>query len=155
MQGPSTVKRPLQLAPALEEEIGTWQFVVLVTVTQLGCTLASYAYHPVVLSAGASGIAFGLIGFGLAYSHRRRGRSLGLRDLYLKWALYGFIFGVMIGADNAGHVGGLVAGGVLGFIVPTDARQKAQLVALWHVLAAGCLAAWVYTLFMMWRSVSA
>ena len=66
-----------------------------------------------------------------------------------------FRFGVMIGADNAGHVGGLVAGGVLGFIVPTDARQKAQLVALWRVLAAGCLAAWAYTLFMMWRSVSA
>jgi len=145
-----------QLAPALEDEIGSWQFVVLVTLTQLGCTLASYMYHPFVVSAGASGIAFGLIGFGLAYSHRRAGwRGSALRDLYLKWALYGFVFGVMIGADNAGHLGGLLAGGIFGLVIPTRQDMKTRLLPLWRVLAIVSLAAWAYTILAMWRSVGA
>jgi rhomboid protease GluP len=74
-----------QLAPALEDEIGAWEFIALVTVSQIGCGCASYCLRPMVLSAGASGIAFGLIGFGLAYSHRQGGgRGLAVRDLYLK-----------------------------------------------------------------------
>ena len=145
-----------QLAPAIEDEIGAWKFIVLVTVTQLGTTLAAFLYHPGVLSAGASGIAFGLIGFGLAYGHREgtsRGRAMS--DVYLKWAIYGFVFGMAVGADNAGHLGGLATGAALGWILPAKAKQDLGEGGLSPFLALVCLAAWGYTLFSMWRSIAA
>lgn len=148
-----------QLAPAQEDEIGPWKFIVLVTATQIGCTLLSYAYHVYtvgdVYSAGASGIAFGLIGFGLAYSHRRGGRlGANLRDLYIKWAIYGFLFGLFIGADNAGHLGGLAAGVAFGFLLPDPESEPAALAWFWRALALVCLVAWAYTLFSMAQSVA-
>jgi rhomboid protease GluP len=145
-----------QLAPAIEEEIGASRFMVLATVTQLGCTLASYSLRAFAFSAGASGIAFGLIGFGLAYSRRQRtshGRMLS--DIYLKWAVYGFFFGMMIGADNLGHLGGLVAGVAFGRLIPADKHTpKPAVVLFWRILAGACLAAWAYALFSMWRSIA-
>jgi len=144
-----------QLAPGIEDEIGAWQFIALVTVSQIGCGCASYFLRPVVLSAGASGIAFGLIGFGLAYSHRQGGgRGRARCDLYLKWAIYGFLFGLFMGADNLGHLGGLAAGAVFGFIVPVGLEEETRLAMFWRVLAVVCLVAWGYAVFMMIRSIS-
>jgi len=145
-----------QLAPALEDEIGPWEFILLVTVTQLGCGWATYFLRTFAFSVGASGIAFGLIGFGLSYSHRQGGgRGLALRDLYLKWAVYGFLFGMWVGADNLGHLGGLAAGVMFGLLAPTDPQLNARLALLWRILAMACLIAWGYTLVEMIRSLAA
>ena len=144
-----------QLAPPIEQETRTWPFVVLVTVTQLGAAVASLVYYPLVYAAptysvGASGVAFGLIGFGLAYTHRQTGAS-PLRDIYFKWAIYGLLFGIMAGADNAAHVGGLAVGAILGATMPREAGG-ARLATVWALLGAACLAAWAWTVFSMIRS---
>ena len=74
-------------------------------------------------SVGASGAIFGLLGCGLVFSIRHRKavpRGLGaslFRQLFF-WAVlllgFGFIFPVI---DNAGHIGGLVGGFAVAFLV--------------------------------------
>jgi hypothetical protein len=61
---------------------------------------------------------------------------------------------LFIGADNLGHLGGLAAGAVFGFLVPTEQDQDARLAILWRGLAVVCLLAWGYTVFMMVHSIS-
>jgi rhomboid protease GluP len=103
-----------------------------------------------VRSAGASGIAFGLIGFGIAYTQRTAGPSHPMRDLYMKWALYGFIFSILVpGIDVAGHAGGFIGGLVFGFVLPTAPSIKERLKGLWIPLGVLCLIIWGYTLYSM------
>lgn len=146
-----------QLSSSLEEETGPWLFIVLVTVSQLGCTLMSWGFHTLVYSgvysAGASGIAFGLIGFGFAYLNRLHGKGHPLRDFYLKWAIYAFLFGLFIGADNAGHIGGLAAGIGLAYVLPVREAARARLAPLWKSLAVVSLVAWGYALVSMYLNV--
>ena len=107
-----------QMLPRFENVIGPWRTLMLITLTQIGAGVAHVLWfraapYSHVLTIGASGIAFGLIGFGLAYAHQIR--NFPLRSFFFRWFIYGVIFGVMIGANNAAHVGGFLAGLPLGY----------------------------------------
>ena len=65
------------------------------------------------------------------------------RDFFLRWAVYGFVFGLLVGADNIAHAGGLVAGAFLGFLVERERVHREKLDPLWNALAALCAAATV------------
>jgi rhomboid protease GluP len=148
-----------QLSPPLEEEIGTVKFIVLLTAAQLGCALVSYGWHVYtggrVFSVGASGIAFGLIGFGLAHTHRMG--IVTARAFYVQWAVYGLLFGLMAPGliDNAGHVGGLLAGAAFAWWRPMDDRGPSRHAELWLAVAILCLLAWGYALIAMILSARA
>lgn len=76
-------------------------------------------------SAGASGAICGLLGMLLGYSYRwRRAVNPQFRSVLKNWLIYTLVFGVMAGADNAAHIGGVLCGGVIGYFLP--ARQNAQ-----------------------------
>lgn len=140
-----------QTLPAFEEEIGAWPTLTLVTLTQLGAVAAHWLwYDPRVLTAGASGVAFGVIGFGVAFFHRQ-GR-LAERRFFVRWFWYGLIFGVVIGANNAAHVGGFLTGLPLGYLL---ARQRRGSFSERAFRAAGvlCLVAWLAALGFLLRSV--
>ncbi|MBN2371173.1 MAG: rhomboid family intramembrane serine protease, partial [Vicinamibacteria bacterium] len=90
-----------------------------------------------VLSAGASGALFGLIGFSIVYSHRLRStRGREIKEFMVRWAIYGFVFGLLIGADNLAHLGGLVFGMALGALMEQrlDARMRRE--PIWKILMA-------------------
>ena len=107
---------------------------------------------------GASGSLFGLIGFGLSYNHFEGGRQArAMRGFYLQWALYGILFGVLAGSSlriaNSAHIGGLIGGLVLGFLVERDLRRPDRFAGLWNVLTLVCWGATLTALGMMlWKA---
>jgi len=97
-------------------------FVVLYLVCGLGGSAASLAWHPSIVSAGASGAVFGLYGALLGFLIRHRGsipaESLAsLRKGALTFLGYNLLYGLRPGVDMAAHFGGLATGFVLGLFL--------------------------------------
>ncbi|NLC70430.1 MAG: rhomboid family intramembrane serine protease [Desulfuromonadaceae bacterium] len=108
-----------QVGTLVEGEIGRSRFLTLYTVTALTATFAGYLWHPFTPVVGASGSLFGLIGFAAVFYHRLGiPAAIQRRNMMLQWAAFAFLFGLMVGADNAGHLGGALGGMVLGWFMP-------------------------------------
>jgi membrane associated rhomboid family serine protease len=106
-----------QVGPAVETVFGRSRMLFFFMLTGLLASLASYAVGRNAVSIGASGAIMGLIGVAAGWGHRSgtaQGRDV--RNRMLQWAAYTMLFGFMIRADNAAHLGGFVAGGVLGLV---------------------------------------
>jgi membrane associated rhomboid family serine protease len=97
--------------------------------------LSSIAWDPSLSSVGASGAIFGLFGAFLAFLSRQR-RQIPVVIVRKHWistsafVLFSLVNGAtQPGIDNAAHVGGLLCGFVLGYILarPLDAEVRRQL----------------------------
>lgn len=105
----------------LETLYGTPRFALIYLVSGLFGSIASFAFNP-SFSAGASGAIFGIIGAMVAFFARNRevfgdhGREQ-LRSLLMLIGLNLFLGLSIPGIDNWGHMGGLVAGLVLGVLL--------------------------------------
>jgi rhomboid protease GluP len=106
-----------------ESLYGHWTFGAVYLITGLAASVASVAWHPTGLSAGASGAIFGIAGALIAsyylgeFSLPRAAVAGTLRSVVM-FAGYNLVFGAMWGrTDNAAHVGGLVSGLVLGALI--------------------------------------
>lgn len=76
-------------------------------------------------SAGASGAICGVLGILLGAYYKNKyhvGEFLGSQ--LVRWAVMILVFGLVIGADNAAHVGGMVSGAALGYFMPPTATTK-------------------------------
>lgn len=105
----------------MERLYGPDRYLVIYILSGLFGSLASFASKgPFVLSAGASGAIFGIIGMNLAFFllHREDlGRASQVR-IQGTLAIIGInlVFGFVVpGIDNMAHIGGLVAGYLLGY----------------------------------------
>ncbi len=115
-----------QVGPAIELTFGRARMLFFFLATGVLANIASDAFDPGAISAGASGGLMGLIGVAAAWGHRNPTRSgRELRDRMIKWALYTLVFGWFIGADNVAHAGGFVAGAALG-LVAKDTRSDSD-----------------------------
>lgn len=115
--------------------------------------LASIVWNPELVSVGASGSIFGVLGALLAFLLRFRNEA---PSSVLRYWLPAFVFAgynlfagaYQPGIDNAAHVGGLIAGFILGAIVaksPDDHRRFA-----FSRVAAAILIASACTLLPLW-----
>jgi len=101
----------------VERRYGTTRFLALYLLSGLGGGAASLVFTDALISAGASGGVFGVLGAWIAIylAHRSMpGAAAQLRSLFLLVAInlaIGFTAG---GIDNAAHLGGLAAGFVIG-----------------------------------------
>ena len=139
-----------QVGPAIEGEIGSLRHVSLYTLTALTATGAGFLWYPIAPVVGASGSLFGLIGFAITYYHRIGGPAAhNLRNYMLKWAAFSFIFGLLIGADNAGHLGGALGGAAIGAILPQGFRGRRALQPLFTGLGWLCIAATAASFVML------
>ena len=118
----------------IESLAGRVSFVVLYLVCGLGGSAASLAWHPSIVSAGASGAIFGLYGALLGFLVRHRGsipaESLAsLRKGAFTFIGYNLLFGLRPGIDMSAHVGGLATGFVLGLflIQPPSASSSSRI----------------------------
>lgn len=109
--------------PLVERLFGSPAFLFLYGVCGVASSLASVSWHPTLNSAGASGPIFGLYGALLA-ALLRNDTSIPptvikpLRRSALLFTIYALTAGfLMAGVDNAAHVGGLVSGFTLGFVL--------------------------------------
>jgi rhomboid protease GluP len=124
-----------QIGPLVEFEVGRSRFIFLYVFAALTATIAGLFWHPMTPVVGASGSLFGLIGFAVAFYHRM-GDSIALqrRNFMFQWAVFAFIFGLVIGADNAGHLGGAAGGALLGWLLPIRGPLLRRTDGLFNIL---------------------
>ncbi|MCP4639772.1 MAG: rhomboid family intramembrane serine protease [bacterium] len=149
-----------QLGPLIEEQAGRLRMLVLITFTQITAAAGTYIWYVMmqggrgyVITAGASGWLFGLIGFGIAYFRRSGGAGRMYSSFFVRWAIYGLLFGFLTGmANNAAHVGGLLGGMLLG-VLPEGHMRRPGWTLFWRVAASLSAALWVVALGFLTHSI--
>ena len=128
------------LGAQVEEAYGASRMLVIYFVSTILGFYASALWSPAV-SAGASAALFGLIGamIALGVLHKTP-MGAAIRGMYLRWAMYGLVFGMISGfADNAAHIGGLAAGFGIGYLAGTPQLRSAVKETFWRVAAGLCI----------------
>ncbi|QNH63805.1 rhomboid family intramembrane serine protease [Hymenobacter sediminicola] len=100
----------------LEPMLGTGRLVLTYVLTGIAGVLASILWAPDTISVGASGAIFGLLGLMLGLIRRATPAARGmLLILPVVFGLPGLLLGFFSPTtDNAGHIGGLLGGILLG-----------------------------------------
>jgi rhomboid protease GluP len=128
-------------------------FVMYTLATVLGF-LASGYFHPMNPSLGASAGLFGLIGAMIALGVRNRhAAAKSIRALYIRWAIYGLLFGLLPGVDNTAHLGGLAAGFIAGYLAETPGPVRSTLEQAWRGAAGICLLVTIYCFYVMYLHI--
>lgn len=103
-----------------ERMFGNWVFLMLYILSGLGGSVASLWWHPMVVTAGASGAIFGVAGGLLMFWNLGKLRipykviQRNFKSL-LFFIGYNLFYGFTeSGIDNAGHIGGLLIGILVG-----------------------------------------
>lgn len=107
------------LAELSENIFGGWTTFAIYILTAMTSSLLSLVWRPNAISAGASGAIFGLAGAIITALRvgNHRVPALVRRTISnsaLRFALFNLVFGLLPGIDNAGHLGGMVGGLILG-----------------------------------------
>lgn len=117
-----------QLGKLVERLVGNVGFLVLYLASGVFASMASLAWNPTVVSAGASGAVFGVCGALLGFLTLRRDTIpvhvlKSLRGSLVAFVAYNVVFGLAIPAiDMAAHLGGLVGGFACGLVLSQPLR---------------------------------
>ncbi|HXW54534.1 MAG TPA: rhomboid family intramembrane serine protease [Candidatus Cybelea sp.] len=124
----------MDIGPMIEDLYGSARYLFIYVVTGIaGYVLSSFSIH---FSVGGSGALLGLIGVMLAVTMGRKSASMQmLRGQIIRWLIYIAILGLLPGLhiDNMAHLGGFVAGFILGKLmvdrapVAPEERKRAYL----------------------------
>lgn len=115
-----------------ESLYGRWTYAAVYLITGVAGGLASVAWNPQVLSVGASGALFGIMGaliasFALGEFSLSTVPIRSVLSSLVFWAGFSLFFGSLSpGIDNACHVGGLVSGLILGALIARLAPQESE-----------------------------
>ena len=107
-----------------EDLFGSKAFLALYLLSGLMGNLFVLVFSPLAVAAGASTALFGI--FGAIASLRFIARSPYIHYLsqrYTSLILINILFSFMPGISLAGHLGGLVGGGILAFVFPVHGEQ--------------------------------
>ncbi|MCB0214082.1 MAG: rhomboid family intramembrane serine protease [Anaerolineae bacterium] len=158
----------------MERLYGPDRFLIIYILSGLFGSLVSFASKgPAVLSAGASGAIFGIIGMNLAFFLLHRNDLGRISQARIQGTLViigiNLVFGFTIaGIDNMAHIGGLISGYLLGYgLAPRykvvneytgDARvaDTVSLINRWWVPALGVmvLAIGIPLSIVMWQGLA-
>jgi rhomboid protease GluP len=115
----------IQLGPLVENAIGRRRFFVLYSVGLIVAVVPKLFLGSSVGTVGASGAIFGLIGFGITFSHTQGMKQW--RNIFLNWAGMALVFGFVVpNVDNLAHGGGLIAGLILGLLLGKEGLARAE-----------------------------
>ncbi|MHB8654596.1 MAG: rhomboid family intramembrane serine protease [Terriglobia bacterium] len=123
------------LGPTVESLFSTAKFIFLFLVTGIAGFMLSFWWNR-GFSVGASGAILGLIGIliGASFHHGSMGKEY--RGQLWRWVMYIAIFGLLgMGVDNAAHIGGLISGIALGYLIPEGEPDTRAGENLWNGLA--------------------
>jgi len=143
---------------AMVEEVYGWARLIVI---YLAATVAGFyasAWWSPSISVGASAGLFGLIGAMIALTLRSSSPvAMAYRGLYIRWAIYGLVIGVLPGLaiDNAAHLGGLAGGFAMGYLAGTPRLVENSLPErLWRAAAYMCvgIAAIAFLNMYLWLS---
>ncbi len=141
----------VDLAPTVEGIYGSSRFFFLYIATGIcGYMLSGFFGH---FSIGASGALVGLIGVLLAVTYRNRGAAMQqLRSQLYRWIIYLVLWGFFFpGIDNTAHLGGGIAGFILGRFMsdrqPGTAEERKRAYALGWATGAIVLLSFAFMIF--------
>jgi rhomboid protease GluP len=135
------------------EEVYGWARMIVFYFLATVCGFYLSAVWSAGLAVGASAGIFGLIGAMIALGVRNRTHPMGaaIRSMYIRWAIYGLLMGLLLpGIDNAAHVGGLVGGFGAAYIAGTPRLVSTWADHFWRVAAYGALALTALSFFRMY-----
>ncbi|HTT62124.1 MAG TPA: rhomboid family intramembrane serine protease [Bryobacteraceae bacterium] len=141
------------LGAQVEDVFGASRLIVIYFLSTVFGFLLS-TFWTSALSVGASAGIMGLIGAMIALGVHNRHSAAGsaLRGMYVRWAIYVFIFGLLPGLhiDNAAHFGGLAAGFGTAWLAGTPRIDTAWSERLWRGAAAACVVITAACFLMMY-----
>jgi membrane associated rhomboid family serine protease len=133
------------LGPQIERGVGTWPFVTLFLASAgVGGVFAFYLGGADDIAVGASGAIFGLFGIWLSWALHRRNTTYGravLTQLLFLLAINAAIPFIFRNISWQAHLGGLIAGFVIGEIWSRIQGPNADAMRAWVGLAVAVLAA--------------
>lgn len=116
----------LYIGLLLEPRLGTSKFLLAYLLTALSASTASVLWHPITVSAGASGAIFGLYGVFLAMLTTdliERTIRRALLTSILIFVSFNLLNGLKGGIDNAAHLGGFIGGLIIGYSYISSLRE--------------------------------
>ena len=123
----------LNLGALAEQIFDRWAYVIAYTMCGIAGSMASLAFHPARVGAGASGAIFGLAGALIAALYLGHlpihpGALKSTLKSLVSFAVYNLFFGAVVPAiDNTAHIGGLITGLILGAaLAPRLAASRDQ-----------------------------
>jgi membrane associated rhomboid family serine protease len=138
----------------VEGSFGRTWMVVIYLVSGFVASVASYTFGPVTtLAVGASGAIAGVFGAFIAYAYRRR--HMAMHAANLRMALTVIVLNAVIAFGYRGridwraHVGGLIAGFVIGFLADQPAAGQRRSLAIGGVTVL----AGIGVALVLWRTV--
>ena len=109
----------------IEPLLGRTRTLLAYILSGIGASLVSIYWHENTISVGASGAIFGMMGVMITLLLTKKGGEFsGIYLIIL--GLYGgvsLLFGLLGGIDNAAHIGGLLTGIIIGFILILTNRK--------------------------------
>lgn len=125
------------LGSAVERIFGAWRFSVLYVLSIIAGSVATYALSNINSSLGASGGIFGLAG-ALAALYFTQKNSFGRLVSKQIFVIIGFniMYGLMFGSliNNFAHIGGLVAGFLLAFLLGIPRENRYMVLRVFGVV---------------------
>jgi rhomboid protease GluP len=141
------------LGAQVEEIYGWARMVVFYFVSTIAGFYLSTVWSASI-SVGASAGIFGLIGAMIALGVRHQAHPMGaaIRGLYVRWAMYGLILGLLPGLhiDNAAHIGGLAGGFVTAYVAGTPKLVETLAERFWRVAAYASIGLTALSFFRMY-----
>jgi membrane associated rhomboid family serine protease len=133
-----------QIGTVLERLLGTWRYLALYFVGAIGGNTLSYVVHGAsTASVGASTALFAMFGAFYLLVRKVGGDTSQIVSLIVLNLVMTFFLSTI---DKFGHIGGLLAGGLVGLIYTRIPSNKPQLQALLcGAVAVGCVVAAVLT----------
>lgn len=104
----------------LQPLLGNIKYTLAYFTCGILASLTSIWWHPATVGVGASGAIFGLYGVATALLTTRKvsaGSKKAFLISYLIFISINLLFGFMGGVDNAAHIGGLLSGFIMGYIL--------------------------------------
>ena len=108
----------LYIGMLLEPLLGKSRFLSAYLLTGFTASTTSMLWHPLAISAGASGAIFGMYGVFLAMlttSYIEKSTRKALLISISIFVFYNLLNGLKAGVDNAAHIGGLACGIISGY----------------------------------------
>lgn len=114
------------IGPQINQIYGSGKYFVIYIISCITSSLLSFLMSPYSISVGASGGIFGLMGALLAFALIERNK---MEKRYLSSLLQIIIINLFIGLnikniDNFGHIGGLLGGVLIGYIIYKISQNK-------------------------------
>jgi len=114
----------------LEPLLGRIRYLAIYVLTGILASLSSIWWHEATVSVGASGAIFGLYGVFLALLLMKVYPADFAKSFLISTSLFiGFnlLMGLTGGIDNAAHIGGLLSGFIIGFILYKSLKKKVKI----------------------------